>query len=118
MVPLDVEWSRDILVGLFSCQRSDGWFPRQYSAEGRTGKHDLRQYADGGIFVLEFLYEYLCFSRDWSLLDEQDASWQTTASKSPGSGLLNKPPVKTVWLIPPTFMSICRVAMFRGFVQG
>jgi len=70
MVPLAPAWSRDILLTLFSCQRSDGWFPRQYSAAGRKGKHDLRGHVDAGCWIIELLYTYLCYTKDWSLLDE------------------------------------------------
>ena len=61
---------REMLKTLFSCQRSDGWFLRQYSTKGRLGKHDDRPYVDGGVFVLEFLYRYLAFTGDESILDE------------------------------------------------
>ena len=55
---------------LFECQKTDGWFPRQISAKGRRGKHDLREFVDGGAFVVEFLYEYLCVTGDFDLLRE------------------------------------------------
>jgi cellobiose phosphorylase len=82
---LDPAWARQIIRTLMSVQRSDGWFPRQYSALGRTGKHDLRDYVDAGCFVIELLHDYLCFSKDWSLLqatepwldkDDQASIWQ------------------------------------------
>lgn len=60
------------LLHLFSCQRSDGWFPRQ-CGKNSSGPHDLRNYCDGGVFVLEFLYEYLSFSKDFSVLYEKCA---------------------------------------------
>ncbi len=62
---------RQMLLTLFSCQRSDGWFLRQYSSKGRLGKHDERSYVDGGVFVLEFLYRYFAFTGDFSLLEER-----------------------------------------------
>ena len=49
----------NVLETVFACQRTDGWFPRQYSAAGSLGKHDLRKHMDGGVWVIEFLYEYL-----------------------------------------------------------
>ena len=81
LVPLDAEFSRRIIELSFSCQRRDGWFPRQYSASGRRGKHDLRGHRDGGVWVIELLYEYLYYTKDFDLLgvrlpwldsDEQD----------------------------------------------
>lgn len=62
---------REMLRTLFSCQRSDGWFLRQYSTKGRHGNHDDRPYVDGGVFVLEFLYRYFAFTGDYSLLEER-----------------------------------------------
>ena len=62
---------RQMLRTLFSCQRSDGWFLRQYSSKGRLGKHDERPYVDGGVFVLEFLYRYFAYTGDFSLLEER-----------------------------------------------
>jgi hypothetical protein len=71
MVPLDGQWSGRILETLMSCQRSDGWFPRQYSALGRKGKHDLRGHVDAGAWVIELLYEYLCHTRDFEVLSKR-----------------------------------------------
>lgn len=71
MIPLNTEWSREIIKNLMSCQRYDGWFPRQYSAAGRKGKHDLRGHVDAGCWVIELLYEYLCYSKDLNLLTEK-----------------------------------------------
>ena len=68
MVPLDAPWCRRILQTMFSCQRSDGWFPRQYSALGREGKHDMRGHVDAGCWVVELLYNYLCFSKDFDFV--------------------------------------------------
>jgi len=50
--------------------RSDGWFPRQYSVAGVGGTHDLREYVDSGWWVWELFYEYLCQTRDFSVLNE------------------------------------------------
>ncbi len=66
----DYPTCRQVLLQLLSCQRRDGWFPRQYSAEGRQGKHDLRSYIDGGAFVIEFAWNYLAHSGDFLLLEE------------------------------------------------
>lgn len=71
MVGVDPRWTRQIIELLFSCQRSDGWFPRQYSALGRTGKHDLRGHVDAGNCVIELVYHYLCFTKDFDLLKQK-----------------------------------------------
>lgn len=71
LVPLDPDHARRTIMNLFSVQRSDGWFPRQYSVRGRRGQHDLRSYVDGGVWVWELLYDYLCFTKDLGVLDER-----------------------------------------------
>lgn len=63
--------SRKIIRTMVECQRSDGWFPRQYSASGRHGKHDLRGHVDGGAFFVEFMWKYLAHTGDYELLQEQ-----------------------------------------------
>ncbi len=62
------EKAREVLLHLFECQRADGWFPRQVG-EFVAGPHDMRGYVDGGVFVLEFLYEYICYTKDFGLLN-------------------------------------------------
>ncbi|MBQ6831352.1 MAG: hypothetical protein IJO28_01830 [Oscillospiraceae bacterium] len=61
---------KQILLTMLECQRTDGWFPRQYSANGRHGKHDLRTHVDGGAFFVEFLYKYLAHTRDFDILNK------------------------------------------------
>lgn len=73
--------ARKTLLHLFDCQRSDGWFPRQIGKE-KSGPHDLREYVDGGAFVLEFLYEYVCYAKDFALLREE-TGWLDRPGNSP-----------------------------------
>lgn len=68
LIYTDLKSCRDIILTLLSCQRTDGWFPRQYSAQGRKGNHDLRPYVDGGVVILELIYNYIAFSGDKELL--------------------------------------------------
>lgn len=83
VLSFDAAWSRRTLLQLVECQRkSDGWFPRQVSSVSRKGKHDFRNFCDGGVFVLEFIYEYLTQSRDYTLFNEQSA-WVDDDDKSP-----------------------------------
>lgn len=74
LVPLDPYACRKTILELFGIQRRDGWFPRQYSTQGRNGKHDLRNYVDGGVWVWELLFDYLCQTKDLELLRES-VSW-------------------------------------------
>ena len=71
MVALDPKWCREVIETMIECQQTDGWFPRQYSAIGRSGKHDMRKFVDAGNFFFELLYDYLCYSKDWELLDKK-----------------------------------------------
>jgi len=73
LIPLDRDGCRRTLLDLFGIQRTDGWFPRQYAIKGRHGKHDLRSHVDGGVWVWELLYDYLCFTKDFALLQERTA---------------------------------------------
>ncbi len=70
LLTLNPEYCRSTLFAMLSCQRTDGWFPRQYSSMGRTGKHDLRGHVDGGVFFMEFLWSYLAYTGDFSLLEK------------------------------------------------
>jgi cellobiose phosphorylase len=71
IVPLDPQAAKIRLLELFSVQRSDGWFPRQYSTQGPDGRHDLRAYVDSGCWVWELLWEYLAQTLDFALLRER-----------------------------------------------
>lgn len=71
MVYYNPEKSRKQLVHLFSCMRSDGWSLRQVSTKGKNGVHDTRFYCDSTAFVQEFLYEYVCATDDYELLNEK-----------------------------------------------
>lgn len=68
---MDTESCRDIILTMLECQRTDGWFPRQYSANGKHGKHDLRGHVDGGAFFAEFIWKYLAHTRDFAILDKK-----------------------------------------------
>lgn len=80
-VYLDPEWARQILLLVLECERSDGWIPRQVSTQGRLGKHDMREYVDGGAFMIEFLYEYLCVTGDREVL-EVKLKWLDSETES------------------------------------
>jgi len=62
---------RDFLLRIFEIEDTGGGFVRQFSTDGRHGKHDERPYVDSGFWVWELLYNYVCLTRDWALLDEK-----------------------------------------------
>ncbi len=59
-----------MILTILETERSDGWFLRQFSTDGRHGRADARPYVDSGLWVWEMVYEYLCQARDFTLLDE------------------------------------------------
>ena len=71
MVALDPKMARTRLLEIFACQRSDGWFLRQFSTAGARGVHDARPYVDAGVWVWELLWEQLCYTREFKLLQEE-----------------------------------------------
>ncbi len=77
----DTESCKGIILTMLECQETNGWFPRQYSANGKHGKHDLRKYVDSGAFFIEFLWKYLAHTRDFGILNEKIA-WLDSDNKS------------------------------------
>lgn len=78
---IDKKAPRDIILTMCECQRSDGWFPRQYSAKGKHGKHDLRTHVDGGAFFVEFMWQYLAHTGDYAILNEK-TEWLDSEEKN------------------------------------
>ncbi len=71
MTPIDPDWSRQIILELFSFEDKNGWLPRQVNVNSRSGPHDLRHFSDSAAFLLEFLNDYIRFTRDYGIFDEQ-----------------------------------------------
>ena len=63
----DIGQCKSIIENIFSKQRSDGWYPRQVPF-GASDKFDLRQFVDSACFFTEFVYDYLAYSGDYSVL--------------------------------------------------
>lgn len=70
LIPLDPALCRSSIVDMCGVQRTDGWFPRQFSIFGKHGTHDLRPYVDGGAWLWVLIYDYLCFTKDFAMLRE------------------------------------------------
>lgn len=66
----DIEECKKIIENIFSKQRSDGWYPRQVPF-GASDKFDLRQFVDSACFFTEFVYDYLAYSNDYSILENK-----------------------------------------------
>ncbi|HMB00354.1 MAG TPA: hypothetical protein VKS21_05140, partial [Spirochaetota bacterium] len=65
LIPMYPDFCRDNIKLLYTCQRNDGWFPRQYNPRGRNAKQDLRKHVDAGNWITEYIYEYICYTKDY-----------------------------------------------------
>lgn len=82
---IEPEMSKKILIDIFSCQKPDGGFLRQFSTSGPEGKHDTRDYVDSGCWVFELLYDYLRNSGDMNFLNYQCRSLDSAKLLSIGN---------------------------------
>ena len=60
---------RSVIANVFSKQRSDGWYPRQVPF-GDSDKFDMRAFVDSACFFTEYVYDYLAFTDDYTILTE------------------------------------------------
>ena len=61
---------RAVIENIFSKQRSDGWYPRQVPfGEGKN--FDMREFVDSACFFTEFVYDYLAYTDDYSVLEKE-----------------------------------------------
>ena len=66
-------YSRGKIVEALGYIGDDGRAPRQYSyprAENVLPQMDLRPYIDQGVWIISTVYSYLCYTGDYSILDE------------------------------------------------
>ena len=77
---LNTKNPKEVMLTMLECQRTDGWFPRQYSAKGKHGKHDLRTHVDGGAFFVEFVHKYLAHTKDFDIL-KLETEWLDSDQK-------------------------------------
>ena len=69
----DNAYARRKIVEILSFTGDEGRAPRQYSysaSEKVPPKMDLRAYIDQGIWLIDATYTYLCYTGDYSILDE------------------------------------------------
>lgn len=67
MLCYDKEMCKGVIENIFSKQRSDGWYPRQVPF-GNGTKFDLREFVDSACFFTEYVYDYLAYTDDYSIL--------------------------------------------------
>ena len=67
-------YSRKKIVEALNYIGEDGRAPRQYSYPAKEGvlpDMDLRPYIDQGVWIISTIYTYLCFTGDYSILEEE-----------------------------------------------
>ena len=82
IIAMDGGLARGRILEIFSMQRSDGWFLRQYNTQDRNGPHDDRDYVDAGAWVWDLLCDYVCYTRDFDILSEK-LPWLDSDIESP-----------------------------------
>ena len=70
MLCYDKEMCKGVIENIFSKQRSDGWYPRQVPFGSGT-KFDLREFVDSACFFTEYVYDYLAYTGDYSILEKK-----------------------------------------------
>lgn len=70
MLCYDKQMCKDVIENIFSKQRSDGWYPRQVPF-GTGTKFDLREFVDSACFFTEYVYDYLAYTGDYSILENK-----------------------------------------------
>lgn len=66
----DKQMCKGVIENIFSKQRSDGWYPRQVPFGAGT-KFDLREFVDSACFFTEYVYDYLAYTGDYSILENK-----------------------------------------------
>ena len=70
MLCYDKQMCKGVIENIFSKQRSDGWYPRQVPFGAGT-KFDLREFVDSACFFTEYVYDYLAYTGDYSVLENK-----------------------------------------------
>lgn len=70
MLCYDKQMCKGVIENIFSKQRSDGWYPRQVPFGAGT-KFDLREFVDSACFFTEYVYDYLAYAGDYSILENK-----------------------------------------------
>ena len=70
MLCYDKQMCKGVIENIFSKQRGDGWYPRQVPF-GTGTKFDLREFVDSACFFTEYVYDYLAYTDDYSILENK-----------------------------------------------
>ena len=81
MLCYDKQMCKDVIENIFSKQRSDGWYPRQVPF-GNGTKFDLREFVDSACFFTEYVYDYLAYTDDYSILEKEYPYYDSEKAES------------------------------------
>ncbi len=81
MLCYDKQMCKAVIENIFSKQRSDGWYPRQVPF-GNGTKFDLREFVDSACFFTEYVYDYLAYTGDYSILENKYVYYDSETQES------------------------------------
>ena len=81
MLCYDEKMCRSVIENIFSKQRSDGWYPRQVPFGSGT-KFDLRGFVDSACFFTEYVYDYLAYTGDYTVLESEYGYYDSDEKES------------------------------------
>ena len=81
MLCYDKQMCKGVIENIFSRQRSDGWYPRQVPF-GNGTKFDLREFVDSACFFTEYVYDYLAYTGDYSILENKYGYYDNETQES------------------------------------
>ena len=81
MLCYDKQMCKGVIENIFSRQRSDGWYPRQVPF-GNGTKFDLREFVDSACFFTEYVYDYLAYTGDYSILENEYGYYDNETQES------------------------------------
>lgn len=81
MLCYDKQMCKGVIENIFSKQRSDGWYPRQVPFGAGT-KFDLREFVDSACFFTEYVYDYLAYTGDYSILENKYSYYDCETQES------------------------------------
>ena len=81
MLCYDKQMCKGVIENIFSKQRGDGWYPRQVPFGAGT-KFDLREFVDSACFFTEYVYDYLAYTGDYSILENKYSYYDCETQES------------------------------------
>ena len=79
----DSKSAREKIVFCLGHIMTTGMSPRQFtvvSSENEEVSFDMREFIDQGLWIINAVYKYICYTRDYSLLSEECSYYEITQS--------------------------------------